>query len=113
MLELLKKSLMAGLGAVVITRDKVREVTRTLVDEGKMSTDEAEKFADDLVKSGEREWEDINSKLQSTAKKWSDNMEVVRKKDLQDLHAKLELMEQRLRTLEEARRGESSDAPGH
>lgn len=98
---------MAGLGAVVITRDKIREATRTLVEEGKMSTDEAEKFADDLVKSGEREWEEINSKLQSTAKKWSDNMEVVRKKDLQNIEAKLELMEQRLRLLEEAHCRES------
>lgn len=113
MLELLRKGLMAGLGAVVITRDKIREATRTLVDEGKMTTDEAEKFADDLVSSGEREWEDINSKFQSTARKWSDNVEMARKKDLRDLQEKVELMEERLRVLEEAHREKSGEAPGH
>ncbi|MHC1725778.1 MAG: phasin family protein [Syntrophobacteraceae bacterium] len=110
MLELLKKSVLAGLGAVVLTRDKIRETTRMLVEEGKISSDEAEKLAEDLVKGGERQWEDFNSKFQSSFKKMSDNLEVVRRKDFEDLKARLELLEQRLSLLEEARRRESGVA---
>jgi polyhydroxyalkanoate synthesis regulator phasin len=107
MLELLKKSVMAGLGAVMITRDKIREATRVLVEEGKLSTDEAEKLTDELVKSGERQWEEFNSKFQTSMRKVSDNLEVVRKKDLQDLKARVELLEQRLHLLEESHRVDS------
>jgi polyhydroxyalkanoate synthesis regulator phasin len=101
MLELLKKSVFAGIGAAVLTRDKIREATRRLVEEGKLSSDEAETLSEDLVKSGEREWEDINSKFQSSFKKVSESLEVVHKKDLVDLKARVELLEQRLGLLEE------------
>lgn len=102
MLELLKRGMFAGIGAVVLTRDKIRETTRMLVEEGKLSTDEAEKLTEDLVKSGEREWEEINSKLQSSFKKISENLEVVRRKEFADLKARVELLEQRLSQLEVA-----------
>lgn len=105
MLELLKKSILAGIGAVAVTTDKVREATRSLVEEGKISTDEAEKLAEELVKSGERQWEDINTKFQSSFQKWSDSLEVVRKKDFQDLKARMDLLEQRLRILEQGHSG--------
>ncbi|MGA2404004.1 MAG: hypothetical protein ABSG91_20235 [Syntrophobacteraceae bacterium] len=106
MLELLKKGMLAGIGAAVLTREKIREATRTLVEEGKISSDEGEKLAEDLVKSGEREWGDLNSKFQSSLKKISENLEVVRKKEFADLKARVELLEQRLSRLEEGRGGE-------
>ena len=107
MLEFLRKSMLAGIGAAVLTRDKIREATRSLVEEGKITSDEAEKLAEDLVKSGEREWGDMSSKLQSSLKKVSENLEVVRKKEFADLKARVELLEQRLSLLEETRGGES------
>ena len=65
---------------VMVTRDKVREATRVLVEEGKLSTDEAETLAEELVKSGERQWEEFNSKFHTSMRKVSDNLEVVQKK---------------------------------
>jgi polyhydroxyalkanoate synthesis regulator phasin len=103
MLELLRKSVLAGLGAAVITRDKVREATRLFVEEGKITTEEAEKLTEDLVKSGEKQWEDFNEKFQSSFKKFSENLEVARMKDLNELKAKVELLEQRICTLEQTR----------
>ena len=107
MLEFLRKSMLAGIGAAVLTRDKIREATRSLVEEGKITSDEAEKLAEDMVKSGEREWGDMSSKLQSSLKKISENLEVIRKKEFADLQARVELLEQRLSVLEKDRGGES------
>jgi polyhydroxyalkanoate synthesis regulator phasin len=100
MLELLRKGMLAGLGMAVLTGEKIREATRMLVEEGKISSDEADKLADDLVKSGEKEWDEINSKFQSSFRKISENLEVVRKKDFADLKTRVELLEERLRRLE-------------
>jgi polyhydroxyalkanoate synthesis regulator phasin len=102
MLELLRKGMLAGIGAAVLTRDKILEVTRKMVEEGKISSDEAEKLTEDLVKSGERQWEEINSKFQSSLKGFFDSVEVVRKKEFTDLLARLELIEQRLSALEQS-----------
>ena len=101
MLELLKRGMFAGIGAAVLTRDKIREATRKLVKEGGLSSEEAEKLTEDLVNSGGREWEDINSKFQSSLKKISENLEVVRKKEFLDLKTRVELLEQRLSLLEQ------------
>ncbi len=60
MLELMKKGLMAGIGAVVLTTEKVQETVRKLVEEGKISTEEGEKLAQELVKTGQHQWEEIS-----------------------------------------------------
>jgi polyhydroxyalkanoate synthesis regulator phasin len=103
MLDLIKKGMLAGLGAAVLTRDKVLEATRKLVDEGKLSNDEAETLTDELIKSGEREWEEAGAKIHSSFRKVSESLEVVRKKDFLDLLAKVETLEQRLAELEKER----------
>jgi polyhydroxyalkanoate synthesis regulator phasin len=100
MLELLKRSMLAGIGAAVVTADKIREATRKFVDEGKISTEEAERFADDLVKSGQKELEEINAKFHSSLKKVSGSLDLVRKKELADLEARVALLEERLSRLE-------------
>ena len=103
MLDMLKKSMLAGLGAAVLTRDKIREATRKLVDEGKLSTEEAEKLTEEMIKSGEREWEEAGSKLHSSFRKISDSLEVVRKKEFEELLARVEVLEKRLSELEKER----------
>ncbi len=110
MLDLLKRSMLAGIGAAVLTRDKIREATKKFVEEGKISSEEAEKLTEDLIKNGEREWEELNSKFQSTFKKFGENLEIVRKKDFVDLKTRVEVLERRLSLLEEAREKDSGVA---
>ena len=104
MLELIKKGLLAGIGAVVVTKDKVQEATRSFVHEGKISTEEAEKLAEDLVKSGEHQWEELNARLSERMKKWGDNLDFAREKELQELKARVEMLEERVADLEASRR---------
>jgi polyhydroxyalkanoate synthesis regulator phasin len=100
MLELMKKGLMAGIGAVVLTTEKVQETIRKLVEEGKLSTEEGEKLAQDLVKTGERQWEEITSAIAEKTKKWSDNVEVVKREEFEQLKARVESLDQRLTKIE-------------
>ena len=44
MFEMFKKSLFAGLGLAVVTKTKLEKVLEKLVEEGKMSREEAEKM---------------------------------------------------------------------
>jgi polyhydroxyalkanoate synthesis regulator phasin len=96
MLELMKKGLMAGIGAVVLTGEKVQEIVRKLVEEGKISTEEGEKLAQDLVKTGERQWEEISAAISEKTKKWSESTEVVKREEFEQLKERVEALEQRL-----------------
>jgi polyhydroxyalkanoate synthesis regulator phasin len=107
MFELIRKSILAGIGVAVVTKEKIEEATRHFVKEGKLSTEEAEKFADEMIKSGEREMDEMNSRISEAMKKWADNIEIVRKKEFQELSGRLDILERRLSALEGAGAKES------
>lgn len=100
MLELIRKTLLAGIGAAIVTRDKVMDATRRFVEEGKMSTEEAERMADDLIRSGERQWHELNDWLSEMMKKWGDGTSFVRDREFQELRARVETLELRIAELE-------------
>ncbi len=100
MLELMKKGLMAGIGIVVLTTEKVQEAVRKLVDEGKISTEEGEKLAQELVKTGQHQWEEISSTIAEKTKKWTENVEIVKRKELEELRERVQNLEQRIAEME-------------
>lgn len=111
MLDMLKKSVLAGIGAVVVTKDKVLEATRRFSEEGKISTEEAERLAEDLIKSGERQWEELSAGIGERMRKWSDSLDFAKDREVKELKARLEILEQRVSALEEHCR-EKQEASG-
>ena len=59
MLDEIKKGLLSGLGAVFLTKDKIERITRSMVDEAKLSKEDAQNLKEDLYKTGEKEWSDL------------------------------------------------------
>ena len=100
MFEIFKKSLFAGLGLAVVTKTKLESVLEKLVEEGKMSRDEAEKMGRELLDSGEKQWTDFESRLQETIKGFLDNMDICKASDLKKLEKKLKATNKRLKVLE-------------
>ena len=101
MFEMFKKSLFAGLGLAVVTKTKLESVLEKLVEEGKMSRDEAEKMSQELLESGEKQWKDFETKLQDTVKGFLDNMDICKASDVKKLEKKIRALEMRLKALEE------------
>lgn len=100
MFELIKKSLFASLGAAVVTRDRIREATRSLVEEGKISAEEAERLGEELVESGKQEVEEAQSQISDMVRKGLDRMDISSKKEFQHLQERVEQLEKRLAMLE-------------
>ncbi|MFP5212236.1 MAG: phasin family protein [Acidobacteriota bacterium] len=119
MLDFLKKGILASIGAVVLTKEKIQEATRILVEEGKISTEEAERLTNELIRNGERQWEEISRKFQDSMTRWSwqqqssDSSPNTDKTDFQDLRARVELLAQRVAVLEEAQRRDKGVVGGY
>ncbi len=58
MLEEIRKGLLAGFGAVLLSKEKIEEVISKLVDEAKLNKEEAQKLKDELFTTGERQWKE-------------------------------------------------------
>ena len=103
MFEIFKKSLFAGLGLAVVTKTKMESVLEKLVEEGKMSRDEAEKMGQELLESGEKQWTDFETRLNDTVKGFLENMDISKASEVKKLEKKVKALDLRLKTLEEVK----------
>jgi polyhydroxyalkanoate synthesis regulator phasin len=100
MLQDIRKGLMAGLGAVVLTREKIETVCRRFGEESKMSKADVQKLADELYHAGERQWGDIEKMFKDAVRGTMDSLDIGSSHDLKMLNDKLENIEKRLTLLE-------------
>ena len=110
MLNELKKSLLAGLGAALLTKDRVEEVTRKLVDDARISKEDAERLTEELVQTGERQWDELEKSVAESFRNGLDRLNMASRRELQELQTRVEDLEMRLSMLEKAnRKGEGEE----
>jgi polyhydroxyalkanoate synthesis regulator phasin len=101
MLEEIRKGLLTGFGAVLITREKAEEATQKLVEEAKLSREEAQHLVDELFAIGTRQWSEMEASFSDAIRKGIENLDIASKKELHELKARLGKVEKRLATLEQ------------
>ena len=73
MKDILKSIIYTGIGAAFLTREKLEEVRKELVEKGSLTMDEGKEFVDELVKKSDtakdqlEEW--LNHKVEERVKK--------------------------------------------
>jgi len=96
MIETLKKTILAGLGAAVVTKDKVQEGLEDLVKQGKISAAEAASMAEKMAEEGRKEFDKASAKLgekvREVVSSYSDGKNL----------ARIEALEARIAALEHA-----------
>ena len=63
MIDTFKKTLLAGLGAAAITKEKVQEGLEDFVKQGRISATEAREMAEKIAEEGRREFDKASAKL--------------------------------------------------
>ena len=63
MIDLIKKTLLAGVGAAVITKEKVEDTLGDYVRQGKLKTDDAKIIAAKIAEQGRKEFEEMSQTL--------------------------------------------------
>ena len=109
MKDALKKSLLAGLGAIDFSVEKAREAVAKLVERGEITAEQGKKVVDELVERGKKDSADLAKRIDQTLRAALEKVTVVTKPTLDQLEArvaKLESLEQRIAALEgKAREG--------
>lgn len=100
MLEEIKKGLMTGIGAIMLTKEKIQESVDKLVQESKLKEEDARKLVEELAGSGEKQATRIEKDMGDVFKKALSGMNVARKDELLDLKRQVEALEVRLSILE-------------
>lgn len=95
MLEEIKKGLLSGLGAVFLTKEKIERITRTMVDEAKISKEDAYNLKEELYKTGEREWSELEDMFTGIIKKIMQGLDLCSRKEMAELQKRVEELEKR------------------
>ena len=98
MIDVIKKAILAGVGAAALTKEKAEEVLGDLVEKGKLSASDAKDAAKKIADEGKQEFESASAKVQE---KFDDLVSRVGKKQSDRIDA----LETRVAELE-ARLGE-------
>ncbi len=89
MIDLIKKTVLAGVGLAAMTKDKVEELAEELTEKGELSEKEGKALLDDLLKRSKRAKEDLDKKMEDVVTKVLKKMDVATQKDLRRLEKKI------------------------
>ena len=97
MIDLIKKTLLTGVGMAVMTKEKVEELGRDLVDQAKLSETEGREFVDDLMKRSETARGEFESRVDGLVKQAVDRLNLAPKDELIKLQARIVELEAELK----------------
>jgi polyhydroxyalkanoate synthesis regulator phasin len=85
MLNIIKKSMLTGIGLALIAKDEVEDLAKELVSKGKMSENEGTKFLEDLQKRYDETQKMLEEKVQRAVKDFMKKADVVTGDELKGL----------------------------
>ena len=93
---LIERGMLAGLGVLTLTRDKVKQFVDKLVEEGEVKPEEAPGIVDQLITRGETEREELRKLVRDELDK---ARFVVSRKDVEALSQKIDELTARIEDL--------------
>jgi polyhydroxyalkanoate synthesis regulator phasin len=96
MLELIKKTLLTGVGLAVLTKEKVEELGKELASQAKLSEIEGKEFVDHLLKQSEDARKDFEARINGAVQKAVSSLNLASKDEVARLSAKVEELSARL-----------------
>ena len=100
MLGEIKKGLLAGFGAVFLTKEKIEEVTGKLAAEAKLSKEDAERLRKELLDTGEEQWKEVEKSISGSVRKAVESLNVASRGDVEELKARIDALNNRVKALE-------------
>lgn len=96
MIETVKKALLAGVGAAVVSKEKIEKSLDELVSQGKVSAADARTLAERIAQDGKREFENVSESISTKVKEAMSHSQA-------ETLARLAALEERVRVLEAER----------
>jgi len=84
-IDLIKKTMMAGIGLALKTRDEADDLVKDLVKRGTMSEQEGKKFLDDLLKRYDEARDKLEERVEANVKKFLKKADIVTGDELKAL----------------------------
>lgn len=112
MLELLKKTVFAGIGAAVTTKERVETMLQEMVEQGKLTREEASRMADKIARDGKEEFERTQKEITRNLSQMFSKSDVVSMDDFRKLELRVSILEEKEAARELSEISEQKQGPG-
>lgn len=85
MTDLIKKTILAGLGALSLTREKAEEISRDLIKRGELAKTDEAKFVRDLMDLVEKNRAGMEEKIEKAVEKAMAKLDIPSRKEINAL----------------------------
>jgi polyhydroxyalkanoate synthesis regulator phasin len=99
MLDVMRKAMLAGIGALTLSEQKARVIINDLVEQGRMSSEEGEKLARELMEKADASRRELEEKVGEYARELMAKVDFVKRSEYEELLCRVEDLERRLAAL--------------
>lgn len=92
MLDLIKKTMLTGLGLAVVTKERIEELSAELVKKGELSEKQGREFVDEMMKKSEQAQADFERRLEESVRAVVEKLNLATKEDIESLHKRLDAL---------------------
>ena len=96
MSDLIKKTILTGLGIASLTKEKAEKLVKDLIKEGEVSEGEGSKLVKDLLEKVEDNKKTIEKQVEDTVKNVLKKINIPSRKDITELDKKIEKLDKKL-----------------
>jgi polyhydroxyalkanoate synthesis regulator phasin len=93
MIDLIKKTLLAGVGATIITKEKVEAALQDYIRQGKVSAGDARIMAETIAEQGRKEFETMSAELAARFREAAEKADFTHKKRIEALEVRVQKLE--------------------
>lgn len=103
MIDLIKKTVLTGIGVASLTREKMEDFSKELIAKGKMTEQEGEKFVNEMISRAEDSQEALKAQTESLVKNAMEKMHLVQAKDINLLKSEIKKLREEIASLRKER----------
>ncbi len=96
MSNLIKKTILTGLGVASLTKEKAEKLVEDLIKEGEVSEGEGSKFVKDLLEKAENNRKTMEKQVEKTVHNVLKKINIPSRKDIMGLNSKIEKLDKKL-----------------
>ena len=98
MIELVKKTLLTGVGVAALTKEKIEEVAKDFVEKGKMTEQEGRDLVKDLVKRSDESRIELQELIETKVQALLEKMDLAKKSEVDALKSEIAELRAALQT---------------
>ncbi len=96
MQDLLKKAFSLGIGALLVSKDKIEEVVNELVKRGELGQEEGKNLVKELIEKGEASMHEVEGKIEKIVQSVTEKLNLPTRKELNELKSEIEQLKEKL-----------------